>query len=136
MSKFQSRFLNCNSFRRGDTMVEVLISLAIFVFVAMISMNTMSRGVAQSQSTLEITMSRNAMDMQAETVRFWHEAASGASANYVNSWANLINSGNTLSQAQYNSIMRRYKAEFTDGGCPINGTTNLRLRETPAVPPQ
>lgn len=59
---------------RGDTIVEVTFSIAIFALVAVISINLMNSGLATSQATLEVNLARNEIDSQAEALRFIHNS--------------------------------------------------------------
>ena len=47
-------------FNRGDTIVEVLLGVTIFSMVAVITLETMNRGMAISQYALETTLVRHA----------------------------------------------------------------------------
>lgn len=60
---------NCRK-TRGDTLIEVLFATAIFSLVAVGGISVMNQGTAASQRALEITMVRNEIDAQAETLRF------------------------------------------------------------------
>ncbi len=64
MLKPQSRF------NKGDTLIEVLFAVAIFSLVAVGSLSIMNQGTATSQRALEITLVRQEMNAQAETLRF------------------------------------------------------------------
>lgn len=55
---------------RGDTLIEVLFATAIFSLVAVGGLSIMNQGTSASQRALEITLVRNEMDAQAETLRF------------------------------------------------------------------
>lgn len=55
---------------KGDTIIEVLIAITIFSFVAVGAMSIMNQGVNTAQRALEITLVRNQIDSQAETLRF------------------------------------------------------------------
>ncbi len=55
---------------RGDTLIEVLFAITIFSLVAVGGISIMNQGAATSQRALEISMVRNEMDAQAETLRF------------------------------------------------------------------
>lgn len=57
-------------FRRGDTLVEVLFAVSVFSLVAVGGLAVMNQGAAASQRSLEITLVREQMDSQAETLRF------------------------------------------------------------------
>ena len=59
---------------RGDTIIEVMMSLAIFSIIAIMTVNLMNSGVNNAQRTLEYTMARNEMDAQAEALRYLHQS--------------------------------------------------------------
>jgi type II secretory pathway pseudopilin PulG len=56
--------------KKGDTVIEVIISITIFALVAIISITLMQTGVNKAQGSLELTMARNEIDAQAEAIRF------------------------------------------------------------------
>lgn len=58
--------------KRGDTLIEVMLSISIFALVAMITINMMNNGINTAQRTLEAEMARNEIDAQAEALRFIH----------------------------------------------------------------
>ncbi len=58
--------------KRGDTLIEVMLSISIFALVAMITINMMNDGLNTAQRTLEAEMARNEIDAQAEALRFIH----------------------------------------------------------------
>lgn len=55
---------------RGDTLIEVLFAVSIFSLVAVGGLAVMNQGAAASQRSLEISLVRQQMDAQAETLRF------------------------------------------------------------------
>lgn len=55
---------------RGDTLIEVLFATAIFSLVAVGALSIMNQGTATSLRALEITLVRQEIDSQAETLRF------------------------------------------------------------------
>ncbi len=57
-------------YRRGDTLVEVLFATAIFSLIAVGGLSIMNQGTAASQRALEVTLVRNEIDAQSETLRF------------------------------------------------------------------
>jgi hypothetical protein len=72
-------------FSRGDTLVEVLFAVSVFSLVAVGGLAVMNQGAATSQRSLEITLVRQQMDSQAETLRFLNSsyiAAYRAGATY------------------------------------------------------
>ena len=60
-------------FNRGDTLVEVLLGVTIFSLVAVIALETMNRGMAIAQYSLETTLVRQQVDAQAEMIRYAHD---------------------------------------------------------------
>ena len=60
--------------KRGDTIIEVMFAIAVFCLVAVISVSMMNMGVAQAENALEVTVTRNELNAQAEALRFIHSA--------------------------------------------------------------
>ena len=60
--------------KRGDTLVEVMFSVAVFGLVAIGVVTLMNSSLAATQSSLENTMVRTEIDAQAEALRFIHDA--------------------------------------------------------------
>lgn len=58
--------------RRGDTLIEVMLSISIFAMVSLITINMMNDGINTAQRTLEAEMARNEIDQQSEALRFIH----------------------------------------------------------------
>lgn len=80
--------------RRGDTLIEVMLSISIFAFVAMLTINMMNNGINTAQRTLEEEMARNEIDAQAEALRFIHNS-------YVSERQKMEN------QSQFRKIWKR-----------------------------
>lgn len=55
---------------RGDTIIEVLFAITVFSLVVVGSLSIMNQGSSTSQRSLEISLVRNEIDAQAETLRF------------------------------------------------------------------
>ncbi len=56
--------------KRGDTIIEVIFSIAIFGLVSIVTLNIMQRAMMAGQLALEASLTRQAMDSQAEAIRF------------------------------------------------------------------
>lgn len=56
--------------QRGDTLIEVLFAITVFSLVVVSALSLMNQGTAASQRSLEITLVRQQIDGQAETLRF------------------------------------------------------------------
>jgi type II secretory pathway pseudopilin PulG len=60
--------------QRGDTIIEVMFAVAVFAMVAVGCLSIMNQGTATAQRSLEVTLVRQQMDAQAETLRYMHQA--------------------------------------------------------------
>ncbi|MCQ2571079.1 MAG: prepilin-type N-terminal cleavage/methylation domain-containing protein [Candidatus Saccharibacteria bacterium] len=82
--------------KRGDTLIEVMLSISIFALVAMITINMMNDGINTAQRTLEAEMARNEIDAQAEALRFIHNSyvserqESESQSQFRKVWSKLI----------------------------------------------
>lgn len=56
-------------------MIEVLLAITIFSVVAVAGLTIMNQGAAAAQRSLEVTLVRNEMDAQAETLRLLYDEA-------------------------------------------------------------
>lgn len=63
---------------RGDTLIEVLFAVAVFSLVAVGGISIMNQGLATSERALEITLVRQEIDSQAETLRFLNASYNAA----------------------------------------------------------
>ena len=71
---------------RGDTLIEVLLAITVFSLVAVGGMAIMNSGTSTSRRSLEISLVRNEIDAQAETLRFLN-------ASYIANYPNTIADG-------------------------------------------
>jgi type II secretory pathway pseudopilin PulG len=60
--------------QRGDTLIEVLFAVSVFSFIVVTALILMNQGTAASQRALDITLVRQQIDAQAETLRFMHDS--------------------------------------------------------------
>lgn len=85
---------------RGDTLVEVIFATAVLSFVLVGALTIMSRGVATAQAAVEVTFVRQAMDAQAELLRYTRDGAiNQVSPALENLWQRTTNTSNTNPQA-------------------------------------
>lgn len=59
---------------KGDTLIEVMISFALFAAIAVTTLAVMNQGTGTVQRALEITLVRAQMDSQIEALQYVHEA--------------------------------------------------------------
>lgn len=59
---------------QGDTIIEVLIAVVVFSLVAVGAIAIMNQGTSTAQRALEISLVRQQLDAQAETLRYLHHA--------------------------------------------------------------
>lgn len=58
----------------GDTLVEVALAIGIFSMVAIVIVSVISASTSNAQTALEVTISREDLDAQAEALRFIHDS--------------------------------------------------------------
>ena len=109
-------------FNRGDTLVEVLLGVTIFSLVAVIALETMNRGMAIAQYSLETTLVRQQVDAQAEMLRYAHDMKN-------DTWKKLVDN-NSVSVSAVNSNEGNLGAEK----CPDDfSTKEFALAATPSL---
>lgn len=77
----------------GDTLVEVALAIGIFSLVAIVIVSVISASTSGAQNALEVTITREDLDSQAEALRFIHDSyVSGSQSkdttqnNYAELW--------------------------------------------------
>ena len=95
------------TFKRGDTLVEVLFAITIFSLVVVGGISIMNQGAAASQRALEISLVRNEIDAQADTLRYLNSAyissyrgdsidyGSGAAGQWQDMQTDIISTNNS-----------------------------------------
>ena len=109
-------------FNRGDTLVEVLLGVTIFSLVAVIALETMNRGMAIAQYSLETTLVRQQVDAQAEMLRYAHDMKN-------DTWKKLVDN-NSVSVSAVNDNEGNLGVEK----CPDDfSTKEFALAATPSL---
>ena len=99
-------------FKKGDTLIEVMLAVGIFSMVAIAIVAVMSGGVSGAQTALETTLAREEIDAQAEALRFIQSA-------YVAEKASLKDDGTaTLQNRRFANL---WKA-ITDKAVDLSGS--------------
>ena len=107
---------------RGDTLVEVLLGVTIFSLVAVIALETMNRGMAIAQYSLETTLVRQQVDAQAEMLRYAHDMKN-------DTWKKLVDN-NSVSASAINGNEGNLGVEK----CPDDfSTKEFALAATPSL---
>lgn len=83
----------------GDTLIEVLFAITTFSLVVVTSLAIMNQGTAASMRSLQITLVRQEIDSQAETLRFLSSAY--VSAYYPGYAPNLVDSVTSPAEEYY-----------------------------------
>lgn len=79
---------------RGDTIVEVMIAFVVFSSIAVGAIAIMNHGTATAQKALEITLVRQQIDAQAETLRHIHDhyiTANSTGGTVSTEWVEMVN---------------------------------------------
>jgi type II secretory pathway pseudopilin PulG len=124
--------LMTNKKNRGDTLVEVLFATAVFSLVAVSCLSIMNQGSATAQRALEITLVRNEIDAQAETLRFLN-------ASYISAYPNTSSGPSNQWQLMQDDITNNSVSQFGTNGasCPNipNGSFILNSRKALYIKP-
>ena len=93
-------------YKKGDTLIEVTLAIGIFSMIAIAIVAVMSNGNSSAQSALETTLAREAIDSQAEALRFIHSAYVASkptdkdgTGNYALLWKTITDHANDLSRS-------------------------------------
>jgi prepilin-type N-terminal cleavage/methylation domain-containing protein len=97
---------------RGDTLIEVLFAVAVFSLVAVGALSIMNQGTAAAERSLEITLVRQQIDAQAETLRYLN-------ASYI------VGGSGAVDWASIQKLATTYNAsgatDFNSSSCDIPG---------------
>ena len=108
-------------FKKGDTLIEVMLAVGIFSMVAIAIVAVMSGGVSGAQTALETTLAREEIDAQAEALRFIQSA-------YVAEKASLKDDGTaTLQNRRFAKLweaITEKAVELSDGSDASKELTN------------
>lgn len=69
--------------QRGDTIIEVLFAVTVFSLVAVGALSIMNQGTAIAERSLEITLVRDQVDGQVDSLKFLHDSYVSAYTNSV-----------------------------------------------------
>ena len=115
---------------RGDTLIEVLFAVTVFSLVAVGGMAIMNQGTALAQRSLELTLVREEIDTQAETLRFIHDSYIAAYPNVTAGpgvqWVNIVNS-RAVSQASAFGTCTPPSSAFIVNPRSVTVETNARM---------
>lgn len=87
---------------RGDTLIEVLFAITIFSSVAVASIAIMNQGAEVAQRSLEITLVRQEIDSQAETLRFLNAA-------YISAYQSTAYAGGIYVAGSYSGAAEEWR---------------------------
>lgn len=91
--------------KKGDTLIEVMFAVSVFAAIMIGGLALMNSGLARTQGTLQLSMARNAIDSQAEALRYLnavhvanHPNNTGLSAvwNDITSERNIVGEASNL----------------------------------------
>ena len=123
---------------RGDTLIEVLFAVSVFSFVVVTALTIMNQGTAASQRSLEITLVRQQIDAQAETLRFMHDSyvaayRTGITYNLSDGAGNTSPAEEWFAMAK-DSTSSKVASDFSVGAtCPSSAPTGSFILDTKNV---
>lgn len=86
--------------QNGDTIIEVILAVALFSSVSVGATALMNSGLAMAQSSLEVTLVRQQVDAQAELLRFVHSQSADGKEPYHSLWNSLKSGGSLVDSPQ------------------------------------
>jgi type II secretory pathway pseudopilin PulG len=102
--------LNRRNRQSGDSIIEVLFAVAIFSLIMVGSVALMNQGTSASRRALEITLVREQIDGQAETLRYLHDAymaapdTAASMSTPAGRWASLMGKVSTANATNFDAI--------------------------------
>lgn len=106
-------------YQRGDTLIEVLLAVSVFALVVVGALSLMNQGTATSTRSLQITLVRQEMDNQAETLRF---LSSSYVANYYRGYNPNTTDATTSPAEEYFKVLRDIRARNATSVTQFGGT--------------
>jgi hypothetical protein len=95
----------------GDTLVEVMFAVGIFCLVAIGVVSVMNSSSSKIQQSLEITMTRNEIDTQAEALRYIHSSYNSernqkeAGNIYSDFWKKIVDPNRVVPEDKVDSVL-------------------------------
>lgn len=106
--------------KSGDSIIEVLLAVAIFSAIAVTSVAIMNKGLSSAQTALESTMVRTELDAQAEAIRFIEQAYETNSRGIIGSqWGTILGGAIAPDDGDTDSDYNKLKSAINgDTACP------------------
>lgn len=117
--------LNLAKFSRGDTLIEVLFAITVFSLVVVGSLSVMNSSSATAQRSLEITLVRQEIDAQAETLRFLN-------ASYIAAYKGSSNDYDTNTPAGQWKLIQEYIVAANNSAVSDFGTDTAACPTAPS----
>lgn len=114
--------------QKGDTLIEVLFAVTVFSLIVVMALSLMNQGTAASLRSLQITLVRQTIDSQAETLRFLNSSYVAA---YQTGYAPNTADATTSPAEEYYKIIQAIKS---DGATSVSkyGGDGLTCQVAPA----
>lgn len=108
--------------KQGDSIIEVLLAVAIFSAIAVTSVAIMNKGLASAQTALESTMVRTELDAQAEAIRFIEQAyETNAGGSIGRLWSTIVENAIFPDASTADSDYNKLKAAIDgNNACPTS----------------
>lgn len=103
----------------GDTLIEVLFAVSVFALVVVGALSLMNQGTATSTRSLQITLVRQEIDNEAETLRF---LSSAYVASYYRGYNPSTTDATTSPAEEYFKTLADIRAQGATSVSPFGGT--------------
>lgn len=113
----------------GDTLVEVLFAITVFSLVVVTSLALMNQGTAASVRSLQMTLVRQQIDSQAETLRFLNSAYIAA---YYPGYSPNTSDASTSPAEEYFNIIQAVRLKGATSVTAFGGNTGTDCKAAPS----
>lgn len=107
------------TYRTGDTLIEVLFAITVFSMIAVGALTIMNRGTAIAQTSLETTLVRQQIDNQAESLRYLNAAYVAAVGNQADTTTGAASQWTAIEGKAVTTVI-----PFQSGTCTAPTTGN------------
>jgi type II secretory pathway pseudopilin PulG len=109
------------SSERGDTIIEVIVAVALFSSVLVMTFTSLNQSSAAALRTYEISQVNEQLDAQAQTLRFLHESYV---SNYSNGVTYNLSDGATSPGEEYQKVLDKVASAGLTSASPYSGVTS------------
>lgn len=125
--------------KRGDTLIEVTLAIGIFSLVAVAAVAVLSSSTSSAQDTLEVSITREAIDAQADALRFIQSAAmvdhDTATPKFSDLWSKITGKAINLNLSNMTDAARKQLLQYAPDSCAENYQSSVAYNNAFIIDP-